>query len=125
MPKIDQDRLRKYFADAESAHASLMRAWENVRTLRREAQDAELALQRTVDGARHIEPEKRAESADPRPDTVQAAKKALKIALDRVARAEAARESLEDRWHHASRLKTSVANYARAHDALPADLLEI
>ncbi len=123
-PKIDETKLRKYFADAKAAHAALMAAWDETRTARRELNDAELALSRETAGAQSAQTRKRPESASTAVDAVTKAEAAVADARNKLARCEAERERRNDAWEHASRLKRTTGEYARAHGALPADLIE-
>lgn len=123
--KIDETKLRKYFADARAAHAALMAAWDDTRAARRELSDAELALTRAKAAAPNIDVAKhRPRSADAPQDPVAAAEHAVKAVRVKLDRIEVERERLSDANDHASRLKRSVGEFARAHGALPDDLAE-
>lgn len=123
-PKIDETKLRKYFADAKAAHAALMVAWDDTRTARRELNDAELALTREKAGAHSAQNRKRPDSASTPVNAVSKAEAAVAVAQAKLTRIDAERERLDDIWQHASRLKNTVADFARSHGALPADLEE-
>lgn len=123
--RIDETKLRKYFADAKAAHAALMASWDDTRAARRELSDSELALTRAKAAAPNIEVGKhRPKSADAPHDPVAVAERAVKAVRAKLARIEAERERLSDANDHASRLKRSVGEFARTHGALPADLEE-
>ncbi|NTE55072.1 hypothetical protein G6M78_08260 [Agrobacterium tumefaciens] len=123
--KIDETKLRKYFADAKSAHAALMAAWDDTRAARRELSDAELALTRAKAAAPHIDTAKhRPKSADALPDPIAVAERAVKSARAKLHRIESERERLSDINDHATRLRRSVSEFAQSQGALPADLAE-
>lgn len=122
-PKIDGTKLRKYFSDAKAAHAALMASWEETRAARRELADAETALTRAK-AADHATSSRKPASTVPDRAPLALETAAVSAARAKLARIEAEREKLDDEWNHASRLKRSVADYARANGALPADLEE-
>lgn len=132
MVPIDLNRLRKYHSDAAVAHSNLLAAWSQVRQARAQLSRARDFLARFEEPAPGLKRDlgiskndyrRAAEEAAKRNERQQAeALQAVADAEEAVVYAEAERDRLEAFWAHASRLKTSVRNYAIACGALPHDL---
>ncbi len=113
MSTIDIGRLRRYFSDAQAAHAALMKQWERVNSEREKLSRAQVEL-RPYQHEKHGETFLK-QGGEKFTALVREAEAHLKIADDEY-------ERLQRAWEHAMRLRNRVRDYAIELGELPSDL---
>jgi hypothetical protein len=114
MATIDEQKLRRFHAERNAAHAVLLRASEAYRCAladRAEARTKLAEVREPVPGLKRL--------GDEAEKPYLAALKAAETAMTK---AEEERERLSDIHQHAARIWSRCRDFAAAHNALPHDL---